>query len=157
MAYLSEKAAYLRGLADGLKIDEAKDEGKLLLKIIEVLDEMAITIDELDEEVAENSERLDDVEECLDEVCEDLDAVYDELDEMFDEDEDCCDCDGCDGCDGDYDDEYFDDDEDMEFYEVECDGCGEKVYFDEDMINDESLICPNCSKKIEIEFVEEEE
>ena len=45
----------------------------------------------------------------------------------------------------------------MEFYEVECPSCKEKVYFDEDMINDEVLICPNCNEKIEIEFEEGEE
>ena len=38
MAYLSEQAAYLRGLAEGMKIEESSNEGKLLLKIIEVLD-----------------------------------------------------------------------------------------------------------------------
>lgn len=142
MAYLSEQVAYLRGLADGMKIDDTTNEGKLLLKIVDVLDEMAITIDELDEEAVDTAERLDDIEDCLDDICEDL---YDD------------ECEGCEGCDGDCDEYYDDDEEDLEFYEVECDGCGEKVYFDEDMINDESLICPNCSKKIEIEFVEEDE
>ena len=97
MAYLSEQVAYLRGLADGMKIDDSTNEGKLLLKIVDVLDEMAVTIDELDEEVADNTERLEDVEECLDDICDDL---YDD---------ECGDCDGCDGCDGeDCDDEYFD-------------------------------------------------
>ena len=138
MAYLSEQVAYLKGLAEGMKIDDEKNEGKLLLKIIEVLDEMAATVEELDEEVLDNTEHLEDVEDCLDEICEDL---YD----------DECDCD----CDCDCDDDY--DDEDMEFYEVECPSCNEKVYFDEDMINDETLVCPNCNEKIEIEFEEEEE
>ena len=54
-------------------------------------------------------------------------------------------------------DEYYDDEEDMDFYEVECPGCNEKVYFDEDMINDEVLVCPNCNEKIEIEFDEDAE
>ncbi len=137
MAYLAEQVAYLKGLAEGMKIDESKDEGKLLLKIVDVLEEMAVTIEEIDEDVLDNSERLDDVEDCLDEVCEDL---YDD-----------CDCD-CDCCDDD-----FDEEEDMDFYEVECPSCNEKVYFDEDMINDEVLICPNCSEKIEIEFEDEVE
>ena len=94
----------------------------------------------MNEDVLDNSERLDDVEDCLDEVCEDL----------YDDDCDCdCDC-GC--CDDD-----FDEEEDMDFYEVECPSCNEKVYFDEDMINDEVLVCPNCSEKIEIEFEDEVE
>ena len=139
MAYLAEQVAYLKGLAEGMKIDESKDEGKLLLKIVDVLEEMAITIEEMDEDVLDNSERLDDVEDCLDDICEDL---YDDCD---------CDCD-CDCCGDD-----FDEEEDMDFYEVECPSCNEKVYFDEDMINDEVLICPNCSEKIEIEFEDEVE
>lgn len=139
MAYLNEQVAYLKGLAEGMKIDDEKNEGKLLLKIIDVLDEIAATVEELDEEILDHTERLEDVEDCLDDVCEDL---YDEE----------CDCDCC--CDDD-DDDY--DDEDMEFYEVECPSCNEKVYFDEDMIDDETLVCPNCNEKIEIEFEEDEE
>ena len=38
MAYLSEQVAYLRGLADGMKIDDSTNEGKLLLKIVDVLE-----------------------------------------------------------------------------------------------------------------------
>ncbi|MBR4890639.1 MAG: hypothetical protein IKU15_05060 [Clostridia bacterium] len=140
MAYLSEQVSYLKGLAEGMKIDDSKNEGKLLMKIIDVLDEMAMSFEELDEEVLDNTERLDDVEDCLDDICEDL----------YDDECDCgCDCD----CDCDCDDDF----DDMDFYEVECPSCNEKVYFDEDMINDESLICPNCNEKIEIEFEVEEE
>ena len=141
MAYLSEQAAYLKGLAEGMKIDDTKNEGKLLLKIIDVLDEIAATVEELDEEVLDNTERIEEVEDCLDDVCEDL---YDD---------ECGECSGC----GNDDEEFDDDEEDMDFYEVECPSCKEKVYFDEDMINDEILICPNCNEKIEIEFEEGEE
>ena len=132
MAYLSEQAAYLRGLAEGMEIDASKNEGKLLLKIIDVLEELAATVEDIDDEVIDSSERLDDIEDCLDDICEDL---YDDCD---------CDCDDL-------------DDEDMEFYEVECPTCNEKVYFDEDMIDDEILVCPNCNERIEIEFEEEDE
>ena len=139
MAYLSEQAAYLRGLAEGMEIDGTKNEGKLLLKIIDVLEELAATVEDIDAESADNAERLDDVEDCLDDICEDL---YDD-----------CDCD----CDCDCDDLEDYDDEDLDFYEVECPSCNEKVYFDEDMIDDEILVCPNCNEKIEIEFEEDDE
>ncbi|MFR8975933.1 MAG: CD1247 N-terminal domain-containing protein, partial [Eubacteriales bacterium] len=72
MAYLSEKVAYLKGLAEGMKLDDTKNEGKMLLKIIDVLDEIAATVEELDEEVLDNTERIEEVEDCLDDVCEDL-------------------------------------------------------------------------------------
>ncbi len=138
MGYLSEQTAFLKGLAEGMEIDTSKNEGKLLLKIIDVLDELAATVEELDEESLENTERLDDVEDCLDDICEDL----------YDDECDCdCDCD----------DDFCDLDDDMDFYEVECPSCNEKVYFDEDMIDDEVLVCPNCNEKIEIEFEEEDE
>ena len=116
MAYLSEKVAYLKGLAEGMKLDDTKNEGKMLLKIIDVLDEIAATVEELDEEVLDNTERIEEVEDCLDDVCEDL---YDD------------ECDGCTGCDGDEDEDFDEEEEDMEFYEVECPSCKEKVYFDE--------------------------
>ena len=47
----------------------------------------------------------------------------------------------------------FDDDEldDVDFYEVKCPHCDEKVFFDEDMVNSSELVCPNCGKNIEIE------
>lgn len=138
MAYLSEKVAYLKGLTEGMKIDETKDEGKVILSIIDVLDEIAATVEELDEEVLDNTERIDVTEECLDDLC---DEIYGG------------ECDECDGCGGDSD----EDEDDLDFYEVECPSCKEKVYFDEDMIDDEVLICPNCNEKIEIEFEEGEE
>ena len=38
---ISEKVAYLKGLAEGLKLDEETKEGKLIAAIIDVLDAMA--------------------------------------------------------------------------------------------------------------------
>ena len=35
-----EKVAYLRGLADGLKLTDTTAEGKVLLNVIEVLDDL---------------------------------------------------------------------------------------------------------------------
>ncbi len=134
MGYLSEKAAYLKGLAEGLNVDESSNEGKLLVKIIEALEEFAATIEDNSDAVEACEERVDELED-----------FADDLMECF---SDCCgdDHDGCDCCD--CDDEDYDDEE---FYEVECPHCNEKVYFDEDMLDDE-LICPNCNGKIEIEF-----
>ena len=132
MGYLTEKVAYLKGLADGMKIDDSTNEGKLLVNILEVLDELALNLEDLNEEVIESEARIDELEE----ISADL---MDELDD--------CDCDDCD-CDC----EYDEDEEDLDFYEVECPNCKEKVYFDEDMLDDDELFCPNCGEKIEIEF-----
>jgi len=120
-----------------LAIDESKAEGKLLVKIIDVLEEMAATIEDNSDAITACEERVDDLEDFADELCEEMGGC------------DCgCEDDDCDCCDCDCDEDDFDDEE---FYEVECPGCNEKVYFDEDMLDDE-LICPNCNEKIEIEF-----
>lgn len=75
MSYISEKVAYLDGLADGLSL---KEEGtdKLLRGIIDVLGAIAETLEEQDESI-------DDLSDCID-------GIYDELDELdgeFDEDD----------------------------------------------------------------------
>lgn len=134
MSYLSERAAYLKGLAEGLAIDDSKSEGKLLIKMIDLLEEMAATIEDNSDAIVACEERVDDLEDFADDMIEEMSGC-----DCGDDECDCCDCD----CDDDYDDE--------EFYEVECPTCNEKVYFDEDMLDDE-LICPNCNGKIEIEF-----
>lgn len=128
MEYLSEKVAYLRGLADGFKIDENTNEGKLLKSIIDVLGDFAEAIADLEDSQVELSEQVENIDEDLAQV---ESEVY--------EDE--------------YDDEYDDEDDDTDFYEIECPNCHETVYLDEDMINeDKEITCPNCKEPIEIEF-----
>ena len=137
MGYLVERVAYLRGLAEGMKIDEKTNEGKMITKILDVLEELSANFEDLSDEVLENEARVDELEECFDELCEELDEE--------------CGC-GCEDDDDDFFDELDDEDlEDLDFYEIVCPHCNEKVYFDEDMIDD-SLICPNCNEEIEIEF-----
>lgn len=132
MEYLFERVSYLKGLAEGMKIDENTNEGKLMVKIIDVLDDMAIAINEL-------AETQDELDEYVDIIDEDLSAVEDDLYGDLDEDEDDeCECD--------------DDDEDTDFIEIECPHCKEFVYFDEEIIlNSEEVTCPNCHKTIPIE------
>ncbi len=142
MGYLTEQVAYLKGLAEGMKIDESTNEGKLLISIIGVLDEIASNMEDLNEEMIESEARIDELEDLSADILEELDGC----------DCDDCDCD-CDDCDCDC--EYDEDEEDLDFYEVECPNCKEKVYFDEDMIAEDELFCPNCEEKIEIEFDEE--
>ncbi len=135
MGYMKEKVAYLRGLADGMEIGDGA-QGKLLLAMIETMDEMAATIDE-------NEEAIIDLDECIDDICDEL-SDLDECLEALITDDDCCDCDCC----GDFEDD---------FVEVECPNCGETVYFDQDMLeSDADLICPNCNKPV-IQTIEEDD
>lgn len=77
MSYVSEKVAYLEGLAEGMEIEKEKS-GKLFKGIIDALSAIA-------EELEEHEMLVDDLSDCVDDL-------YDALD---DEDDECC-CDDCD-------------------------------------------------------------
>jgi len=130
MGYLSERISYLKGLADGMKLSSETNEGRLLKEILEVLDDLAISVEDLEDEV---NERTNDLES----RCDDLeDSVYDEDDEYDDE----LDCD--------------DDDEEIEIDTLTCPACKGKVTITEDMINDDFTLftCPLCGEEIELEW-----
>ncbi len=69
---ISEKVAYLKGLAEGLNLDTDSKEGKLIAAIIDVLDDMA-------EKFADIEDELCDVEDGLDAVSDDLSDVEETL------------------------------------------------------------------------------
>ena len=143
---LNEKAAYIKGLADGLDFDKTSAEGKLIAALLDLTGELCQAIDEIDEDLAT-------LNDYIEEIDEDLGAVEEYLLDEEDCDCDCCDCDDCDNdcddcdccacCDQDEDEDY-DDDED--YYEVVCPGCGETVCFDSS-IDPENLTCPACNEK----------
>jgi hypothetical protein len=94
----------------------------------------------------------------LDEIEEDLDAIEDYILED-EEDEEDDDFDWEDDEDEEYDEEGFDfGDEDTTIYEVEC-ACGNIINFDEETLEEGSIICDNCGETLEFTFddVEEEE
>lgn len=127
MENIVKKVAYLKGLAEGLDISEKTDEGKLLLKIVDVLDDIA---DALDEIAAEQEDLAD--------LVDDIDANLAAMEDDFYDDECDCDC---------------DDDDDLDYYEIECPSCKETIYLDEDIFDDDKPIeCPNCGQEIELDF-----
>jgi DNA-directed RNA polymerase subunit RPC12/RpoP len=69
---LSERVAYLRGLAEGLGIGRESGEGRVLLEISDVLQDVARGISEMESRVIEHEERLDSIDEDLAAVEEDL-------------------------------------------------------------------------------------
>ncbi len=122
---VTEKVAYLKGLVEGLDFDKDDKETKVINAVLDVLEDLALTVSDLDDEMELVTEQLDAVDEDL----ADLEEVfYEEMDDC-----DCCDC----------------DDEDM--YEVECPNCGELVYFDEEIILDGEAECPNCGEVLEFD------
>ncbi len=138
---LSNKVAYLKGLMEGLKIDDSTNEGKVLLAMADVLDEMASTVEDVADEVDEAVELLDIIDEDLGELEDDL---YGD-DECDCDDDDCC-------CD---DDDYDVDDEEM--YECVCPSCGDTIMLGENIIAEGSIDCPNCGESLEFDFSELDE
>ena len=55
---LSEKAAYLKGLMDGIKLDTEKDENRLLKAVVDLLQDMAVSVDDLEDNAIAVSQTL---------------------------------------------------------------------------------------------------
>lgn len=127
---VSEKIEYLKGLADGLGLDDNDKHDRLFKAVIGVLEEI--------------SESIEDLNDVNDQLCEQLDAVDEDLaaleDDFYEDDE--CECD----------DDYYEvecpkcgdiiclDESQLEEGEIECPGCGEKLEFDFDECDD----CDGC-------------
>ena len=91
---ISEKVAYLKGLSDGLNIDTEKSkEGKLISVIIDILEEVGMSIEDLEENATAMGEEIDAISDDLSDVEE---IVYEDDDE--DDDDCCCGCDDACGC-----------------------------------------------------------
>jgi DNA-directed RNA polymerase subunit RPC12/RpoP len=67
---LPEKVAYLKGLMDGMKIDETSDNGKLFSCISEILEDVALQIEDLQDQVDEVVEAVDDIDADLADMSE---------------------------------------------------------------------------------------
>ena len=64
---ISEKVAYLKGLAEGLELDTEKSkEGKLISVIIGILEEVGLSIEDLEE----NTAALGEESVTLEDICE---------------------------------------------------------------------------------------
>ena len=130
---ICEKIAYIKGLAEGLGLDEETKEGKILAAIIDLLGDIT-------EEICEIEDGCDELMEQIDAVDEDLSSLEEII---YEDDEDCdCDCD-CDDCDCDCEDEV---------YEIECPACNDVIYLDADMLEEEGMTCPNCGTELEFDF-----
>ena len=147
---LSEKAAYLRGLMDGLKLDTETTEGKMISAIVDLLGDMSKKVTDIEDTTIAISDELDEIEEDLDAI---EDFIMDE--EEDDEDDDYYDFDDED--EDEFDDEGFDfGDEDSTIYEVEC-ACGEIIDFDEETLEQGSMVCPNCGETLEFSLEDDED
>ncbi|MCR5826378.1 MAG: zinc ribbon domain-containing protein [Oscillospiraceae bacterium] len=129
---VSEKVAYLKGLLEGLKLDEDSDNAKVFRAIVDVMDEVALEIEDLTDEVRELGDGLDVISDDLSDV-EDL--VFEDEDDEDDEDED----------------DEEDEDDDEPVYATTCPECEKEIFFDETYIEDGAITCPNCGAKLEFD------
>lgn len=127
---LTEKAAYLKGLSEGLTFDKNSAEGKLLVALVDLCSELADEVARIDEDVEYVSDYCEELDEDLGTVEE---LLVDELDDDY------------------YDDEDDDFDDEDELYAVECPHCGETIEFDSS-VDPETLTCPACKKEFSLEL-----
>ena len=121
---ISEKVAYLKGLAEGLELDTAKSkEGKLISVMIGILEEIGLSIEDLEENALALGEEIDVLSDDLAEVEE---IIFEEEDE-----------------DEDYDDDWF---------EVECPTCEEPLIIDDEALAEGYVECPNCDSKFALDL-----
>ena len=147
---ISEKAAYLKGLMDGLNLDMEKPEGKMIAAIVDLLGDLSKKVTDIEDTTIAISDELDEIEEDLDAI---EDFIMDEEDEDF-EDED--DFEDWDEEDEDLEEGFDFGDEETTIYEVTC-ACGEVIAFDEETLEEGSIICENCGEKLEFSFDDEDE
>ena len=146
---ISEKSAYLKGLMDGLKLNTESDEGKMIAAIVDLLGDLTRKVTDIEDTTIAISDELDEIEEDLDAI---EDFIMDDEDE-YDDDEDDFDWDDEDE---DYEEGFDFGDEETTIYEVQC-VCGEVINFDEETLEEGSIICPNCGESLEFDVEEDEE
>lgn len=132
---ITEKVSYIKGMAEGLKLDDSTKEGKILLAMLDVLNDMAYQIEDIDSDLNDMADVVGDLDDTVLELEEELYG-----DSGHDHD---CDC----GC--------FDDEED--FYEITCPKCNNTITVDFDVIAAGGILCPNCGEPLEFDLSELEE
>ena len=145
---ISEKSAYLKGLMDGLSLNTESDEGKMISAIVDLLGDMAKRITDIEETTIAISDELDEIEEDLDAI---EDYILDEEDEDFDEEDLGDEWDD----EEDYEEGFDFGDEETTIYEVEC-ACGNIIDFDEEVLEQGSMVCPNCGETLEFSTEDDE-
>ena len=121
---LTEKVAFIKGLTDGMNLDTKSKEGKIFSAIIDVLDDIALTVSNLDDDYGDLSDQVEAIDNDLHDLEEDF--YYDD----------------CDKCDDDF------------TYEVTCPSCNETICLSEDVLLDGQMKCPNCGENLEFDFDE---
>ncbi|MDR0671506.1 MAG: zinc-ribbon domain-containing protein [Oscillospiraceae bacterium] len=153
MSYL-KKLGYVKGLAEGLALDENTKETRVLRAMIDLLDEMTDVLssveeanDHLGEELSSVTEDVRRLDETVDNIGGCMETITDGLSHLLEtlSDED--------------DDEDDEDDEEIDlpnrrsyYYEIQCPKCNEDTVINEEMLEEGSVQCPKCGETLEFEF-----
>ncbi len=136
---ITEKAAYLKGLADGLALDPQDKVTKVIKPLLDLVQEMSNYITDLEQCYDDVCDRMDDFDEDLAAVEE---LLYEDEEEDEDDDETCPFCGGA--ADGEA------------AYEVVCPSCQTVIGLTEEDISKEGTICPTCGEALEFDYDEDE-
>lgn len=117
---ISEKVAYLKGLAEGLNLDvEKSKEGKLISVMIGILEEIGLSIEDLEENALALGEEID----VLSDDLADVESVVFDEEEEDDEDYFEVECPNCE-------EPIIIDDEALAAGEVQCPNCETRFALD---------------------------
>ena len=164
-----EKAAYLKGLTEGLGLEPESRDGKLWAALNELMGDIAHKLEEHESALDAQEDTLDDVYEQLI-YLEEITTPAEEWSDYDDEEED-------DEADEDLykpslrlyeaddeeeaEEEEENGDEELDYdgvlYDVTCPGCGETITVDEETLDQGSIRCPNCGETLEFDLGGDEE
>ncbi len=127
MGYLKEQVSYIRGMADGLSMDSSTKEGKLILAMISLLNEIA-------DSAESNETSVDELTEAIEAIKDDIDCLESRIyGEELDDFSPWC--------------EDDEEDDDPGFVEMVCPHCNDTIFFDSGLIESkEALVCPSCER-----------
>lgn len=126
---LNAKAAYIRGLMNGLDFDPASKNGKIIAAMMDLLEELAAAVTDHDDALDQVYDELDDLDEDLDDLVHGILDLDDAEDEEDGETE----------------------------YEVTCPSCGAVNIVDEESLMTGELVCPDCGASFDVEILPEED
>ena len=122
---VSEKVAYLKGLTQGLELDENDKIVKVLNAIVDTLDEVAEAMGELELDVVDISDQVDAVDEDLADL---EDFIYED---------------------------DFDEDEEDELYEIKCPECEKTMVVDIEALEEGFECECGAFLELEVDEIEE--
>ena len=129
MSKLTDRANYLRGLAEGMKLNPEKDSNRVLLELLDLVAEMASELEALDASQQQLSDFVDMMDDDLSTVEE---ILSDDEEEDWDEDGE---------------EEDAEDDDISVTYT--CPHCGEEITLSlDDLDLEDDMPCPACGKPL---------